>query len=257
MSEKQAVSGGKRASAGFPPVPTGRTGQDLAQFWSDYRSIVVGAAVNKLRNRNVPTSLLSVDEVVQEVYTVLHENWADVEDPARYVFGKVMNPMVRRAVREMSHRAGAVARDHDAGDDTAEFPETGPGLEEITIEQQVEDALREALPAAMEALTGNQRWAVELTTDGKTSREEAATVMGMAEGTVSSHRARGLEKLRSALGAIAVVAVMIGLHSQANGTNPVIAFVLEGIAWIATMTMVAAALARRSMHRSLVIRCRS
>jgi DNA-directed RNA polymerase specialized sigma24 family protein len=97
------------------------------------------------------------------------------------------------------------------GDDSPDIADSGPGPEDIVTERHSEEALRSALPQALERLTDKQRAAVESTTSGRHSRRDAAAELGAAPGTISSHRARGLAKLRSELLPLVITAVVIAM----------------------------------------------
>ncbi|GAA4475292.1 RNA polymerase sigma factor [Phytohabitans houttuyneae] len=193
-------------------MPTGRTTADLDQFWADWEPLIRRVARSRLSNARVPASLATVDDAAQHVYTKLCEKWPTVEDPGRFALGAVLLPYIFEQVAELKNRSGALAL---SDDDTPELAEPGPTMEDLILEREIDELLRAALPDALRTLSDLQRQAIELTLSGEHSRAEVGEAMGVAPGTVSSHRARGLSKLAEILGPI-VMAISTVLDAIAH-----------------------------------------
>lgn len=121
MTELMPAAGQSRGRA-FPPVPAGRTMAELEQFWADWEPLIRNVARRRLGRAGVPRSLADVDDVVQQVYLRMREEWASKEladrDPGRYAVGTVLRSYVRDQVSELKQRANRrcrVSRHHPRG----------------------------------------------------------------------------------------------------------------------------------------------
>ncbi|MEV6495687.1 sigma-70 family RNA polymerase sigma factor [Actinoplanes sp. NPDC051633] len=211
--------GGTPQKLVFPPVPHGRSEADFDLFWSDWEPVVRRVARAKLRKARVPRALVEADDATHTVWVQVRTRWADddfstkkgeYKGPGRYALGAVLSDFVREQVTELKLRAGARVIGGD-GEDLA-APEPGP--EDLLIEQEVQRYLNEAL----EQLTDKQRQAIELTTAGELTREQIADQMGVCVGTVSGHRAKGLDRLIELLGPLlAVITPVIDWFLDGDG----------------------------------------
>ena len=197
MSDKQG--GGNSRRLEFPPVPDGRTSAGLDQFWADWKPVIRRTARRGLSRARVPGSLATVDDAVQHVYLRRREEWSTVDDPGRFALGAVLKPYIFEQVAELKKRSNTLAqREGDVLDQAA----PGPNMEDLILEREIDRLLLDALPDALQTLPDRQRKAVEMTAAGDRSRDEIAAAMGVAAGTVSPHRTRGLKKLKERLAPI-------------------------------------------------------
>jgi RNA polymerase sigma factor (sigma-70 family) len=207
-------TGGRRLP--FPPVPAGRTLDDLEQFWSDWEPVIRRVAKSKLRIARVPRGLAEADDAVQHVYLELHEQWQDPDfadaDPGRIALGSILADFVRLQVKELKNRRNQMSGQDGWHDPLFDQPAPEPSPDDLLLQQEVERYLREAL----NQLPDLQRQAVEMTVEGELSRDQVADRMGVKTGTVSSHRARGLRKLADILGPI-VTSIVNLIHVLGNG----------------------------------------
>lgn len=161
----------------------------------------------------MPDGIADTDDVVQQVYVELRELWPTVRDPGRFALGAALWPYIAAQVRELKRRSGIPL--HGEGVDV---PQPGPTMDEEILDQEIDKLLHNALPDALDQLPEKQRVAVELTVAGGETRTVAAAAIGVAEGTVSSHRCRGLMRLASILsppaGTLAGVVSDIFDHAQ-------------------------------------------
>ncbi|MEN3308940.1 MAG: hypothetical protein V7603_5142 [Micromonosporaceae bacterium] len=175
----------------------------------------------------MPPSRLETDDVVQYTIAELLDRWAAVDEPSKYMF-TVAGNYIRRAAREGGRFTGApVQPSRDANEDQAD------GLDRMDTSRVVWSSasptpptehavaaaeVRAGLVAALARLTPAQSQAVRLVDGLDFPRAEAAAVMGVAEGTVSPHRARGLAKLRHLAGHLrGALYVVVGLGVVAGG----------------------------------------
>jgi RNA polymerase sigma factor (sigma-70 family) len=197
------------AGTGRPWVPAGRSLADLDRFWTGYEPSLRRYAGHLLNYWRIPTGRADVDDVTNDVYVDLRANWPTVRLPIGYARGRA-RAAVFAALRTEEHCGRSLSEGADDGEDGFDIAQPGPGIEDELVEREIEARLAEALPAAMDTLSPQQRKAVELTTSGEGSYAEAGAAMGIEPGTVSSHRARGLLKLANiltpVLGLVAVVA---------------------------------------------------
>jgi RNA polymerase sigma factor (sigma-70 family) len=224
MSTESTAMSGQPVHTDRPAVPTGRTPVDLDMFWASYESTLRRYAWCQLDLWRIPRARADVDDVISEAYLDLRETWPTVRSPIAYARFRV-EVAVLRALRDECRRGPALDADRDdAGDDDGGLDSAQPGLaiEDDLVERETETRLAEALPLAMGQLTDKQRQAVELCDVEDLSRDDAAASMGVATGTVGSHRARAVDKLRDALRPImftirAVISVItVGLAGLAR-----------------------------------------
>lgn len=220
-------AGGSATAMAFPSVPVGRSDDDLVQFWADYQPIVARAAKGRLRRLNIPESLASADDVTQEVYLNVAERWPAVEHPGKYTLGCALRTVIRQVHRERLRRLGLLIDDGQEHLGEVAAAESSP--EDVVLDEIVDAQLQEALPEAWEDLSEREQAAVQLTVLESASRAEAAGAMGVATGTVSSHRTRGLVKLRTALGASVGLATFAATAWASGPISGVAMVVLTGL----------------------------
>ena len=126
----------------------------------------------------------AAEQVVQASFAALQEAWSRLGDP-----GQARVWLLRAIV----NRSRSVRRHRDAGGRGASPPAAdGPGA----ADQAVGGPDLDAGAGALGALPVRQREAVVLHTRLGLSRRQAAQVMGISVGAVSSHLARGMSSLR-------------------------------------------------------------
>jgi RNA polymerase sigma factor (sigma-70 family) len=233
MSSELTTAGQPRHGTG-PVVPAGRATADLDLFWDGYKLTLRRYAWYLLDLRGIPDSRAEVDDIVSDVYLDLREAWPVVRSPIAYTRSRA-RVAVFNALRDEIHRGRPIGGADDRDDDELDVRDTGPTPEELVLDQQVDEALRAALPHALKELTPRQRAAVELTAGGERSRRQVATELDAAPGTISSHRTRGLVKLRHVLGPIVVVsfnAIGDAVYIVMHGKMPIWALVLCISIWM-------------------------
>lgn len=157
-------------------------------------------AQSLLTKYRVPTGWLQADDVVQYAVAELLGRQCTVQNPEAYL-RTVARRFVLRAVRE-GRRFTVPPADGPAVDQVA-----GSRTRPVSVQpaRPVEDQAETRIAAErvyreLAGLPSQQSRAVYLVQALGMSRAEAAAMMDIAEGTVSSHLSRGLTKLREALG---------------------------------------------------------
>ncbi|MFG1849568.1 sigma-70 family RNA polymerase sigma factor [Micromonospora carbonacea] len=234
---------GARTKPDRPPRSSLRTAPasiQAALYVSVMRPRLNAFARAQLWKYRVPPSRLETDDVIQYTIVELLERWATVDEPSKYMF-TVAGNYIRRAAREGGRFTGAPvqpSRDIDEAQaddldrmDISRAVWSSASPTPLTEHAAAAAEVRAGLGTALARLTPAQSQAVRLVDGLDLSRAEAAAAMGVAEGTVSPHRARGLAKLRHLAGhlrgALYVVAglgvasglgwlLWRGLHEGAN-----------------------------------------
>lgn len=202
----------ERTGSACPPAFALRTAPPCVQaalYVSVVRPRLDEFARARLRQYRVPASRLEADDVVQYTIAELLDRWAVVKEPSRYAF-TVAGNYVRRVAREGGRFTGGPAKrtgdvDGDQADeldrvDASHLVWSSASPTAPTEHTVAAAEVRADLAAALARLTPAQRQAVGLVDGLGLSRAKAAEVMGVAEGTVSPHRSRGLTKLRHLVG---------------------------------------------------------
>ena len=121
------------------------------------------------------------DDLVQHTFLQLYRHWRRVEPATLDAYARKVLVNAYLSHRRKYRRESVVADPPDSAAD-------GPA-----------DGRSPAIDAALAALPPRQRALVVLRHMEDMSISEAAELLGIAEGTVKSQTARGLEKLRAAL----------------------------------------------------------
>lgn len=232
MSTEAGLSG-RPASDDRPVVPAGRTAADLALFWNGYAANIRRYAWHLLDLFDIPKSEADADDITQEVYVALQKKWPEVRHPRAYARSKAEGA-VRKAQR-IQKRRGHVAH-NESGERTDDLGTADyvPGPEETLIARQSDEEIMVAIPKAFDRLTDKEHDAVILGARGL-SRKEVAAELGVAEGTVSVHRTRGLNKLRGDLLPIAsgialsAIIVLVGIYDLHVFMYDIIKFFMHDI----------------------------
>lgn len=126
----------------------------------------------------------TAEELAQDVFLQLHQNWSRIESPAHLLF------WLRRAA---THRAIDAARRRKAK------PETSlTDSDEPTVLEQLHDSLLSSyLGRMVGTLPENQRAAIILRFQEDLEVEEIAELLDLSSSTVKTNIARGLHLLRS------------------------------------------------------------
>jgi RNA polymerase sigma-70 factor (sigma-E family) len=153
-------------------------------YTSHYRSLVRLAA---LLVRDEPTA----EEVVQECFIAMHDGWHRLRDKDK-ALGYLKRAVVNRCRSVLRHR-GMMQRN---------APKPAPDMP--SAEQDAMSLLeRSAVIAALKALPDRQRQALVLRFYADLSEAQIAKTMGISQGAVKSHTARGTAALRTVLEQIA------------------------------------------------------
>ena len=153
-------------------------------YTSHYGSLVRLAA---LLVRDEPTA----EEVVQECFIAMHDGWHRLRDKDK-ALSYLKQAVVNRCRSVLRHRS-MVQR--NAPKPTPDMP---------SAEQDAMSLLeRSAVIAALKALPGRQRQALVLRYYADLSEAQIAKTMGISQGAVKSHTARGTAALRTVLEQIA------------------------------------------------------
>ncbi len=151
-----------------------------AFYASHYRSLV-GVAI--LLVGDVATA----EEVVQDSFVAMHQNWLRLRDPDRAV-AYLRRSVVNRSRSELRHRAVTVRKA------PRNMPDM-PSAEHGAIAQME----RSAVIAALRGLPPRQRQAVVLRYYGDLTESQIAAVMGISIGGVKGNIARAMASLRATL----------------------------------------------------------
>ena len=153
-------------------------------YTSHYRSLVRLAA---LLVRDEPTA----EEVVQECFIAMHDGWHRLRDKDK-ALGYLKRAVVNRCRSVLRHRS-MMQRN---------APKPAPDMP--SAEQDAMSLLeRSAVIAALKALPDRQRQALVLRYYADLSEAQIAKTMGISQGAVKSHTARGTAALRTVLEQIA------------------------------------------------------
>ena len=153
----------------------------MAQLYSiHYRPLVRLAT---LLVRDVATA----EEVVQDAFVAMRGGWQRLGD-AEKALAYLRQAVVNRSRSVLRHRTVA-------GSDLQEVLPDTPGAEGGALGLLEQAAAR----AALRGLPERQREAIVLRYYAGLSEGEIAAAMGISQGAVKSHTARGLSALRSAL----------------------------------------------------------
>lgn len=145
------------------------------------KAMVYSIAWNILHDRQ------AAEEIAQDVFLQLHQNWQGIESPAHLVF------WLRRAA---THRSIDAARKRKTQAETS-LDDSG----EPTIFEQLHDTLLSAYLARMVAsLPENQRAAIVLRYQEDLDIGEIARLLDQNNSTIKTNIARGLELLRNKIG---------------------------------------------------------
>jgi RNA polymerase sigma factor (sigma-70 family) len=219
---------------GRPVIPAGRTLADLDAFWDGYERTLRRYAWHLLDLRGIPDARADVDDITNDVYIDLRAAWTIVRSPIAYTRSRA-RVAVFNALHDEMHRGRPIGGAGDQDDDDLDVVDHDPDPEELVLDQQIDETLNAALPRALDELTPKQRAAVELTTNGDRSRQQVADELGAAPGTISSHRTRGLAKLRVVLVPLALVTdfAITGLMSRLLSRLPSwVTAVFEVLVWL-------------------------
>jgi RNA polymerase sigma-70 factor (sigma-E family) len=155
--------------------------QVVAQLYSiQYRPLVRLAT---LLVRDVATA----EEVVQDAFVAMRGGWQRLGD-AEKALAYLRQAVVNRSRSVLRHRTAA-------GSDLQQVLPDTPGAEGGALGLLEQAAAR----AALRGLPDRQREAIVLRYYAGLSEGEIAAAMGISQGAVKSHAARGLSALRSAL----------------------------------------------------------
>ncbi|MBL7502588.1 SigE family RNA polymerase sigma factor [Frankia sp. CNm7] len=146
------------------------------------------------------------EDLLQDVLLRAYRRWADVDDPESYLRRALVNASVSRARRWPRGREQLVAWD-EPGPDLAVSP---GGL--VDVAGRVGD--RHDLLGALRQLPPRQRAVIVLRYFDDLSEAEIATELGCGAGTVKTHAARGLSRLRELMGPLA------GSPAALSATSP-------------------------------------
>ncbi|MFI1996401.1 RNA polymerase sigma factor [Actinoplanes sp. NPDC020271] len=178
----------------------------VQEFVVAHERALLAFAQRQLSKYRIPSGTLQAEDVVQYTFLELFERWIEIRKPEHYMF-TVARRYVLRAARERQHFTGAPYDEVSALELSVQ-----PATPE---EQLVARAQTDQIHCELGKLTPRQHHAVRLLVLLGMSRASAAATMQVAEGSLSAHRDRGLEKLRSGLSGflavIIVVAVVFGL----------------------------------------------
>ena len=153
-------------------------------YTSHYRSLVRLAA---LLVRDEPTA----EEVVQECFIAMHDGWHRLRDHDKAL--SYLKQAVANRCRSVLRHRSMVQRN---------APKPAPDVPDA--EQNAMSLLeRSAVIAALKALPNRQRQALVLRYYADLSEAQIAKTMGISQGAVKSHTARGMAALRAGLEQIA------------------------------------------------------
>jgi RNA polymerase sigma-70 factor (sigma-E family) len=179
----------------------GRQPQQARSAWSAGRQLTAHEAVTQLYTshtrslvrlaallvRDEPTA----EEVVQECFIAMHDGWHRLRDKDK-ALSYLKQAVVNRCRSELRHRS-MVQRN---------APKPAPDMP--SAEQDAMSLLeRSAVIAALKALPDRQRQALVLRYYADLSEAQIAKTMGISQGAVKSHTARGVAALRTVLEQIA------------------------------------------------------
>lgn len=161
-------------------------------------------AERHLRRNVVPPGRLDANDVVQSTWVELNTAKEPIQWADRYAYTVALRT-IHRAARE-SHRSLSY--------DGTGLDEMHTATPELRWDSPVENSVlrRETareIAVAKIRLTPPQRNAVEGTVERGLSRAEVAADLGVQTGTVSAHRARGLQKLRMHLAYLSFVSAFL------------------------------------------------
>lgn len=163
-------------------------------------------AARKLVNMRVPSGRLQPEDVVNHTVAELLDRWDAIEEPQRYMYAVARN-FIQDAARKGGRFTGAPAdADADGQPEAGRLSEIAPGW----TSQPEQEVINRLLLAQLQAgATASQREAVSLVDGAGATRQEAAQDMGVAVGTVSSHRARGLRWMRQNAASLGLIAALV------------------------------------------------
>lgn len=171
---------------------------ELDRDWPVWEARLHHYAERQLYYHNVPPGRLDADDVVQLTWLVLHTTKEPIRWADRYAY-TVARRMIVKAAREGNRfvvPATTVAEDaSELMDERMIGCDRGSPVEHLVLRQET---LAEIIVAKRQ-LTFSQLAAVEGTIEQHLPRAAVAASIGVAPGTLSAHRARGLLNLRMAL----------------------------------------------------------
>jgi RNA polymerase sigma-70 factor (sigma-E family) len=171
-----------RASTTLDPVATewDATQAVTAIYSTHYRSLVRLAV---LLVRDVATA----EEVVQDSFIAMHSAWRRLRDSDK-ALSYLRQSVVNRSRSVLRHR---VVVDRNAPKPAPDMPSAEQGALSLLE--------RSAVIAALRKLPPRQREALVLKYYADLSEAQIATTMGISQGAVKSHTARGMASLRTVL----------------------------------------------------------
>jgi len=149
-------------------------------YLGEYRSLVRLAV---LLLHDVPTA----EEVVQEAFIAMHAGWRRLRDTEK-ALSYLRQAVVNRSRSVLRHRTVV---DRNAPKHVPDEPSAEAGA--ITLLE------RSAVIAALRTLPPRQREALVLKYYADLSEAQIAATMGISQGAVKSHTARGMASLRTVL----------------------------------------------------------
>ncbi|MEJ8672731.1 RDD family protein [Streptomyces sp. MS1.AVA.1] len=152
------------------------------------RGALVGYARRKLREADVPESVVGAEDVVQSAFAKAYRDPARIQQPRAYVYELIRNEVL------------AYARRRSCTDGKALVISC---LEEVDPTAAVEE--RCDVQRALGDLPAQQRTAVYMVKALGYRQDEAAALMGKRPGTVATHVARATITLRAVLAPMPVV----------------------------------------------------
>jgi RNA polymerase sigma-70 factor (sigma-E family) len=170
------------AGATLEPVATewDATQAVTAIYTTHYRSLVRLAV---LLVRDVATA----EEVVQDSFIAMHGAWRRMRDSDK-ALSYLRQSVVNRSRSVLRHR---VVVDRNAPKPAPDMPSAEQGALSLLE--------RSAVIAALRTLPPRQREALVLKYYADLSEAQIATTMGISQGAVKSHTARGMASLRTVL----------------------------------------------------------
>ena len=168
------------ATVGSVPAEWDAERAVTALYGTHYRSLVRLAA---LLVRDVGTA----EEVVQDSFVAMHASWRRLRDTDK-ALSYLRQSVVNRSRSVLRHR---VVVDRNAPKPAPDMPSAEQGALSLLE--------RSAVIAALRTLPPRQREALVLKYYADLSEAQIAATMGISQGAVKSHTARGMASLRTVL----------------------------------------------------------